>query len=444
MHSPLPKGRDRAAPAEELELPASAAKTPPPPQVLETWQIRAPADVLKVFQHRNYRLFFSGQIVSLTGNWITSVAQGWLVYSLTHSRLLLGLVTFAQHAPVFFLSIFGGMVSDRVDRRRLLLITQFLAMLQSGALAVLTLTGLIAVWHILALALIQGLINAFDVPSRQAMTVDMVGRHDLRRAISLNSIMFNLARMIGPALAGLLIAVMGPGPCFLIDALSYGAVLASLAVMRFPVARRRAHAAPLQAVRQGFDYAWRTREIRVSLLLVAACSVFGAPYVPMLPAIARDVLHQNSTGLGFLYGAVGMGALGGAYALAQVPDRHLILTPVVAALGFGLSLMAFSQSHWYELSALFLLPSAFCLVLLGGSTNSIIQLAAREDMQGRVVALYAMSFMGMMPWGSLLLGAIAQHLGAARAIAAGGAACTLAALLSLHHRRAWPRLGAGL
>ncbi len=249
--------------------------------------------------------------------------------------------------------------------------------------------------------------------------------------------MFNLARMAGPAVAGLLIAAVGPGVCFCIDALSYAAVLTSLTVMRFPPSRNRSHAAPLRAIQQGFAYAWQTREIRASLLLVAACSVFGAPYVPMLPAIARDVLHQGSAGLGFLYGAVGAGALVGAYTLVQVPDRHLLLTPVASALGFGLALLAFSLSHWYALSLVLLAPCAFCLVLLGGSTNSIIQLAAREDMRGRVVALYAMSFMGMMPWGSLLLGGIAQHLGAARAVMAGGAVCMLVALAALRHRRDW-------
>jgi len=350
---------------------------------------------------------------------------------------MLGIVTFAGQAPVFFLSMFGGMIADRVDRRRLLLLTQSLAMAQSAALAFLSVTGLVTVWDVLGLALFQGLINAFDVPARQAMTVAMVGRHDLRRAISLNSIMFNLARLTGPSLAGLLIATAGAGLCFSIDALSYAAVIASLTIMRFPPAPRREHETPLRAVRQGFSYVWQTREIRVSLLLVGACSIFGAPYVPMLPAIARDALHQGSTGLGFLYGAVGAGALAGAYALMQVPDRHLTLTPVAAALGFGLSLLAFSQSHWYALSLLLLAPCAFCLILLGGSTNSIIQIAAREDMRGRVVALYAASFMGMVPWGALLLGSMAERLGISLTIALGGGACICAALVSFRGRKNW-------
>jgi len=427
MHAPPDQVREDLPSA--LELPASAAEVPPPPEILSPPP--SAFDFLAVFRHRNYRLFFAGQVISLTGNWITNVAQGWLVYALTHSPLLLGLVTFAGQVPVFFFSMWGGMICDRVDRRRMLILTQSLAMAQSGTLAILALTHQIQVWQIVALALFQGLVNAFDVPARQAMTVDMVGRHDLRRAISLNSIMFNLARMVGPAIAGLLIAVAGPGLCFCLDALSYAAVIASLARMKFPPLPHRRHAAPWHAIRQGFAYAWKTREIRSSLLLVAGCSAFGAAYVPMLPAMARDVLHRDSMGLGFLYGAVGVGALAGAYMLLRVPDRHLMLTPRAAALGFGLSLLAFSQSHWYAASLILLMPSAFFLVLLGGSTNSIVQLASRDDMRGRVVALYAMGFMGMVPWGSLILGGIAEHLGPAPAIAIGASLCILAAFAGL-------------
>jgi len=390
---------------------------------------------LSVFQHRNYRLFFSGQLVSLMGTWITNVTQGWLVYSLTHSPLLLGVTSFAGQIPVFFLAAFGGAISDRFDRRRLLLITQTLACAESLALAVLTLTHLITIWEIVCLALFQGFINAFDVPARQAMTVEMVGREDLRHAISLNSMMFNLARIVGPTVAGILIALAGAGVCFALDAASYGAVIVSLCLMAFAAKPLRKHAQPFKSVLLGFRYAWGEREIRVSLLLIALCSAGGASYLPLLPAIARDVLHQGSEGLGFLYGAVGMGALLGAYALARVPDRHLFATPVVAACCFGLSLIAFSQSHIFRLSWLLLLPSAFSLMLLGGSTNTIIQLLSRDDMRGRVVAFYAMGFMGMMPWGSLILGWVAEHVGTGLAVTVGGCICVLAALGAGYDRR---------
>ncbi|MBN9589950.1 MAG: MFS transporter [Alphaproteobacteria bacterium] len=395
---------------------------------------------LSVLRHRNYRLFFAGQLVSLMGTWITNVAQGWLVYQLTSSPLMLGVVTFAGQVPVFFFSLFGGMISDRFERRRLLLITQALAMAQSAALAVLTLTGLIQVWHIVALALFQGLVNAFDVPIRQSMTVEMVGKADLRHAISLNSMMFNLARVTGPAVGGLLIALVGVGWCFSIDALSYAAVLTGLSLMRFPPLPARVHAQALAAIRAGLAYAWGQRPIRASLLLIAACSCFGAAYMSLLPAFARDVLHQGSEGLGFLYSAVGMGALLGAYTLARVPDRHLFVTPVVAAFGFGLMLVLFSWSGIFWLSLGLLFPAAFFLMLLGGSTNSIVQLLSREDMRGRVVALYAMGMMGMMPWGSLMLGGVAEHLGSHWAVSIGGSVCILAALLAWRDRQGgWAR-----
>jgi MFS family permease len=369
------------------------------------------------------------------GTWITNVTQGFLVYSLTHSPFLLGLVSFAGQVPVFFFSAFGGMISDRFERRRLLLITQSLSCIESAGLAVLTLTHVIQVWMVACLALFQGFVNAFDVPIRQAMTVEMVGKEDLRHAISLNSMMFNLARVIGPPVAGILIALVGIGICFLLDAFSYGAVIVCLSLMAFAPRPARKHAQPLRAILQGFVYVWREREIRISIFLIACCSAFGAAYLTLLPAVARDVLHQGSEGLGFLYGAVGGGALLGAYTLARVPDRHLLATPVAAALCFGFSLLAFSQSHVYALSLVLIVPCAFSLMLLGGSTNSIIQLLSRDDMRGRVVALYAMGFMGMMPWGSLILGFIAEHFGTGTSIASGAGICILAALLAWADRR---------
>jgi predicted MFS family arabinose efflux permease len=308
-------------------------------------------------------------------------------------------------------------------------------MLQSGALAALTLTGVIRVWHIVALAFLQGLINSFDVPIRQGMTVEMVGREDLRHAISLNSMMFNLARVVGPSIAGLLIAIVGAGVCFALDAGSYAAVIVSLTRMSFVPKPRPKQEEALRAVRAGFVYVWRQREIRTSLLLIATVSAFGASYLTLLPAFARDVLHQGSEGLGFLYGAVGGGALIGAYALARVPDRHLFLTPVAAALCFGVALVLFSRSHDYALSLVLLVPSAFSLMLLGGSTNTIIQLLSRDEMRGRVVAFYAMSFMGMMPWGALILGGIAERLGTSWAVTIGGFLCIFAATAAFYDRK---------
>jgi MFS family permease len=430
---------DAVLPEEIPEAPTPVAA--PPPQILpgEARQDRGAFAFLTIFRHRNYRLFFAGQLTSLMGTWITNVAQGWLVYSLTHSPLLLGVVSFAGQVPVFFFSAFGGMISDRFERRRMLLFTQSAAMAQSLALAVLTLTHLVQVWMVVALALFQGLVNAFDVPIRQAMTVEMVGREDLRHAISLNSMMFNLARIVGPSIGGVLIALVGTGWCFAIDALSYAAVLSGLFLMQFPPRHIAPQGNGLKAVRAGIVYAWSEREIRASLGLVALVSMFGASYLSLLPAFARDVLHQGSEGLGFLYSAVGLGALLGAYTLARVPDRHLFLTPVAAAAGFGLFLMAFSGSQWFALSLALLMPAAFSLMLLGGSTNTIIQLLSRDDMRGRVVSFYAMAFMGVMPFGSLALGWVAERFSLRVAVLGGGAVCLMAAIAAFYDRKgeAW-------
>ena len=418
------------------DIVATAPEVPPSEGLRPTG---GPLALLEVFRHRNYRLFFSGQLVSLMGTWITTVAQGWLVYSLTHSPLLLGVVSFASQVPVFFLSSFGGMVSDRVDRRKMLIVTQALSMVESAALAILTLTGEIRVWQIVALALFQGLVNAFDVPTRQAMTVEMVGREDLRNAISLNSMMFNLARVIGPPVGGLLVAIAGEGVCFALDAFSYGAVLVSLTLMQFAARPQRKTEHPLRELKAGFVYVWRVREIRVSLMLIAVCSAFGASYIPLLPAFARDVLHEDSQGLGLLYGAIGFGALMGAYALSHVGDRYLSRAPLVAAFAFGIALICFSQSHWLPLSLFLLLPVSFSLMLLGGATNTIVQTVARDDMRGRAVSFYAMAFLGMMPWGSLVLGWLAERMSTSLAVTLGGAICVFGAGLAYLDRRkeAW-------
>lgn len=386
--------------------------------------------LLRAFRHRNYRLFFTGQLVSLMGTWMQSVAQGWLVYTLTHSPLLLGVAAFAGQVPVFFVAPFGGTISDRVDRRRMLIVTQGLSMLQAAILAALTLAHAVKVWEIISLAFSMGLINAFDIPTRQAFTIEMVGREDLRNAIALNSVMFNLARVIGPSAAGLLVAAAGEGVCFALNALSYAAVLASLVFMHVAPRPKTAPEHPLREMSDGFVYVWRTRPIRVALMLVAVSSCFGASYLALMPAFARDVLHAGSEGLGFLMASVGAGALCGAYALSRVHDRHLMMTPIVSAAGFGAFLVLFSHSHWLPLSMTLLLPTAFCLMLLGGSSNTILQVVAEDRMRGRIVAFYAMAFMGMMPWGSLLLGWFAARIGIGEAVTAGGVIVMASALLA--------------
>ena len=408
-----------------------------PPSEEEVADLAEPSSALalfKVFRHRNYRLFFSGQLVSLMGTWMQSVAQGWLVYSLTHSPFLLGLTSFCAQVTVFFIAPFGGVIADRVDRRRMLVITQSLSMAQAILLAVLTLTHVVQVREIITLAFGLGFINAFDIPSRQAMTLDMVGRGDLRHAIALNSMMFNLARVIGPSLAGALIAIVGEGICFALNALSFGAVLTSLLLMRIPQRPPRANEHALREIADGYRYSLGEKRIRASLMLVAVSSCFGAAYLSLLPAFARDLLHGDATSYGTLMTSVGVGALIGAYALSRVHERWLTLAPIAASACFGLGLIAFSHSHMLWLSVLLILPTAFSLMMLGGTTNTIIQLAASERMRGRVISHYTQAFLGMMPWGSLMLGAIAGRIGVGNAVTVGGAIVVISAAIAYLNR----------
>jgi MFS family permease len=328
------------------------------------------------------------------------------------------------------------MIADRVDRRRLLLFTQSIAMLQAVILAALTLSHVVTVGEIIVLALTLGLVNAFDIPARQSMTLDMVGKEDLRHAISLNSMMFNLARVVGPTLAGALVALVGEGICFALNAASFGAVLTSLILMRFTPRPVRVNQHPLREIRDGYRYSWRSPQIRVSLLLVAVSTMFGAAYLTLMPAFARDILHSGAEVQGYLMSSIGGGALVGAYFLSRITERQLAWMPIAAAMSFGLGLILFSHSHILWLSILLLLPTAASLMLLGGTTNTIIQMVAHENYRGRVISHYTQSFMGMMPWGSLLLGWLATRIGVTNAVSIGGAVVIAAALFVSINRRA--------
>lgn len=423
----------------EAEIEEPIAATPPaePPSEQEMQELARPSSALALlaaFQHRNYRLFFAGQLVSLMGTWMQSVAQAWLVYRLTHSPFLLGFTSFCAQVTVFFMASFGGMIADRVDRRKMLLVTQGLSMMQAAILAGLTIAGIVQVWEIIALAFGIGLINSVDVPTRQAMTMDMVGRQDLRHAIALNSMMFNLARVIGPSIAGVLIALVGEGPCFALNALSFGAVLTSLLLMDLPSRTRRAGGNAFRDIAAGYRYSLATPQIRVALMLVGVSAMFGAAYLSMLPAFARDILHGTSTSYGTLMTGVGIGALIGAYGLSRIHERWLTAAPIVASASFGMCLILFSHSHVLWLSVLLLLPTACSLMLLGGTTNTIIQIAADEHYRGRVISHYTQSFLGMMPWGSLLLGFLASRIGIAESVTLGGAIVVASAALAWFNR----------
>lgn len=378
----------------------------------------------RALRSRNYRLFFEGQSVSLIGTWMTRVATSWLVYRLTDSAFLLGLTYFASQIPIFFLAPFAGVWVDRWNRHRTLLVTQVLSMVQSLALAALTLAGIITFWEILALALLQGAINAFDMPARQALLAEMVDRReDLGNAIALNSSVVNLARLIGPAIAGVVIAAAGEGYCFLIDGLSYIAVIASLMAMRLAPAPPRAEEQMLAAdLKEGWKYVSASPPIRSVLLLVALVSLVGMPYTALMPVFAEAVLHGNAKTLGWLMAAGGLGAVAGALMLAT-RATVLGLGRVIAwstAL-FGVGLMVFGASHSIWTSLVVSTAASFGMMTHMASCNTILQTIVDEDKRGRVMSYYSMALQGVGPFGSLLAGAVASRIGAGPTVIAGGA-----------------------
>ena len=386
----------------------------------------------RALRHRNYRLFFSGQTVSLVGTWITRIATSWLVYRLTHSVFLLGVVGFFGQIPTLLLAPFTGVLIDRWNRHRILVVTQVLAMLQSVALAVLTLAGIITVTEILALQVVQGIINAFDTPARQTFVVEMVtDRADLPNAIALNSSMVNASRIIGPSVGGIMIAAVGEGWCFAFDAVSYLAVIASLLAMRLekfspPAANTRM----LDELRTGFRYVTRFPPVRDSLLLLALVATMGMPYNVLMPAIAASVLHGGPHTLGYLMTAVGVGALGGAFYLASRRSVLGLGRVMVTATGtFGVGLIAFSFSRVLWLSLLLLPFVGAGMMVVMASTNTILQTIVEDDMRGRVMSFYTMAFLGTAPLGSLLAGFAADHIGPTRTVTLGGVACALAAVV---------------
>jgi MFS family permease len=387
--------------------------------------------LLRALRHRNYRLFFSGQSVSLVGTWITRIATSWLVYRLTGSALLLGVVGFCSQIPTLLLSPFAGVLVDRYDRHRILVITQVLSMLQSFALAALALPGIIKVWEILALQVAQGVINAFDTPARQSFIVDMIeDRADLPNAIALNSSMVNGSRIIGPSIGGIVIAAVGEGWCFMIDGISYIAVIASLLAMH--VARkpkREGGGRVIEELRAGFNYVTRSLPMRTALLLLALVATMGMPYTVLMPAMASRVLHGGPHTLGFLMTASGLGALVGALYLAS---RRSVLglgrAMLMATLAFGAGLAAFSLSRALWLSLLLLPIVGGGMMVETAATNTILQTIVEEDMRGRVMSFYTMAFLGTAPLGSLIAGVAADRIGAPTTILLGGVACIFAAL----------------
>lgn len=402
--------------------PQGRSLAPPDPRFAHAW---------RALRHRNFRLFFGGQSISLIGTWMTRLATSWLVYRLTKSAILLGTVGFAGQIPTFLLAPFAGVVVDRIDRRKVLVWTQTLAMVQSLALAALTLSHRVTIAEILVLSAFQGTINAFDMPGRQSFMIRMVEeRSDLSNAIAINSSMVNMARLIGPSLAGLVIAATNEGWCFLIDGISYIAVIASLLMMRISHEQPHHHGATmLEQMRQGWQYVAASLPIRSILMLFCVISLMGWPFTVLMPIFAAKVLHGGAHTLGFLMGAVGVGSLISALSLVMRRSvRGLTKMIPLAATVFGVGLIAFGLSRNQWLSMGMMLVAGFGMMQGLTSSNTILQTLVDEKMRGRVMSYYTMAFVGMAPFGSLLAGGLAHAIGAPHTVIVSGVACILGSL----------------
>jgi MFS family permease len=418
----------------------SAGSGPASESVLPRWQA-----VGRALRHRNFQLFFSGQLISLIGTWMQTVAQSWLVYRLTGSGLKLGAVGFASQIPVFLFAPIGGIVADRSNRKHVVIGTQIASMLLAFVLAALTLTRVIdtRIWLIFVLAALLGVVNAFDIPGRQSFLVDMVGKEDLMNAIALNSSMFNGARVVGPAVAGILVARLGEGWCFFANGVSYFAVIAGLLMMNVHApARVSSKTSPYEHIKEGFQFVNRTAPIRALMILLGLVSVVGMPYAVLMPIFADKILHHGgqefasligshdlgAVRLGILMGAAGVGALLGALTLAlRTGVKGLSRWIALCCAGFGVSLMLFSFSTSFWLSVLLLMPVGYFIMLQMASSNTLIQVMVPDELRGRTMAVYSMMFMGMGPIGALLGGALSDRIGASLTVAIGGFASVMGA-----------------
>lgn len=386
---------------------------------------------LRALHSRNYRLFVVGQLISLVGTWMQSVAQSWLIYRLTGSAALLGLIGFAGQIPIFVLAPLGGLLADRLNRHRVLIATQTIMMVLAFALAALTLGGIVREWQIFVLASLLGVVNAFDIPTRQAFLAETVSRDDIVNAIALNSSMLNGARIVGPAIAGLVVAAFGEGWCFLLNAVSYLAVIGALLMMHVEqVPHPGAHVSAWESIIEGFVYSWNTKPVRALLLLLGLVSLMGMPYSVLMPVIASSVLGGGPNAYGVLMAASGVGALAGAALLTLRQNvRGLGRWVAVSAASFGITLIAFSYSRALWLSTALLVPAGFFMMVEMAASNTLIQSMIPNRLRGRVMSVYSMMFMGMAPMGALVAGALAAPLGAPATVAIGGSICTVGGIV---------------
>ncbi|MFT3990198.1 MAG: MFS transporter [Luteolibacter sp.] len=388
---------------------------------------------LSAFQHRNYRIFFSGQIISLIGTWLQTTAEGWLVYQLSGSSVALGTNRFANMLPFALLALWGGTIADRRSKREILLYTQSASMVLALALAALVYFNIVQVWHVAAIGFLLGIVNAFDVPARQSFVVELVGKEDLINGIALNSSMFNLARVVGPAIAGLLIGVVGIAGCFFLNGLSYIAVIIGYRSLRLPAHEKRTDHPPFRdAVREAFSYIAGNGPLRAVMILVSTFSLFGQSYSVLMPVFARDILHGNAAAFGILMAANGIGALLGGITLAsygkRLSRRTLIYSGLFGCCAF-LTAFAFSKIFW--LSAALLVCAGFCMILFLATANTAVQLRSPDALRGRIMGFYSLSFLGMSSIGSLLTGYLAKHFTAPGAILIGTVVCVIVGFLMM-------------
>lgn len=389
------------------------------------------------FRHRNYRLFFTGQLVSVIGTWMQQVALGWLVYELSNSAFTLGVVRFLSALPITLLTVVAGAVADRMEKRRVVVATESAAMVLAFALAALVSLGVIQIWHIALLALLEGITDAFDIPTRQSFVVEMVGKGDLMNAIALNSSLFNGARVFGPALAGMLIGVIGVAGCFWLNGVSYLAVVAAYLAMRLPARATRAERGPIwQETLDALRYVRGPRVLRAIIGLIAVVSLFGWPYSVLLPVFARDVLQTGASGYGFLMAANGVGALVGALTLASLGDaprkRRLFYGGLF---GFCVMLIVFAQSRLYWLSVAALAGSGFFMIIFFATANTSVQTHAPDELRGRVMGIYALAFIGLTPFGSLLAGTVARAINVQFTVTVGALICIAAGFIVMRLTR---------
>jgi len=399
--------------------------------------------MLRALESRNYRLYFGGQGLSLIGTWIQRIAQSWLVYRLTDSVFLLGVVGFSTQIPTFLMAPFAGVIVDQKNRHHILVITQTLAAIQALILAILVLTDMIHVWHIVVLGVILGLINAFDMPARQSLVVEMIEhREDLGNAIALNSTMVNGARLIGPTIAGIVIAAVGEGLCFLMNAGSFLAVIFALLAMKLkPQPIKKRQGSHFTEFKEGFKYAFGFPPIRGILLLIALISIMGMPYAVLMPVFARDILHGGPHTLGFLMGSVGVGALAGALYLASrktVVGLGKVIAVSAAIFGIGLVAFSFSRQLWLSMSLLFFVGMGFMMQM--AASNTVLQTLVDDDKRGRVMSFYAMSFFGMVPLGSFLAGSLGSKIGTPATVMIGGICIALGTLFFVYRLPAHGKL----